>query len=761
LPFEKLVEELQPNRSLNHSPIFQVVFHLQNAFIDTLKLSGVTMDKLEVANKTAKFDLSLTVAETQEGLAGVLNYNTDLFGAAMIGRMLGHFQRLLEAAVANPDERVSRLPLLTDAEISKALLEWNDTKMDFVRGGLIHEMVEEQAKRGPEALAVISKQGKLTYRELDRRANQLANYLQECGVGPESLVGVCVERSLEMIISLLAILKAGGAYLPLDAEYPEQRLRFMLEDARVSILLTQKKLAIKLPAYDGQTIQVDADWQSIAERPSDRPYSTVADGNLAYVLYTSGSTGKPKGVMISHQALRNHMLWMRSAFPLAESDRVLQKTPFIFDASVWEFYAPLMAGATLVMAAPGGHQDAEYLIDAIAEYQITTLQLVPTLVRVLLEADIGRCKSLRRVFIGGETLTTELVQRLKARLGVEVYNLYGPTETTIDVTYEWCEGTRERQAEIIGRPISNMQVYVLDHNLALVPAGVAGEICISGAGLARGYLNRADLTAEKFMPIPYGREAGARLYRTGDIGRYLLDGRVDYLGRADDQEKMHGYRIELGEIESVIRESEGIKECAAAVKEDEDGNKRLVAYVAREPGSSISISELRSHVAKKLPEYMVPSAYMILDELPLTPSGKINRPALPEPGRARRGQESTFISPRNVIEEVLAGIFSEVLKVEPVGVHDNFFNLGGHSILATQLVSRLRKTFQVSLPLRQFFESPTVAAISQTLVAGEIKPGQTERVATLIKKVENLSTEDLEELVGEKGEASKGTHPSR
>ncbi|MTJ18651.1 non-ribosomal peptide synthetase [Dolichospermum sp. UHCC 0299] len=712
LPLEMLVEALQPERDLSHTPLFQVMFALQNPYLSEVELSGLSISSLPIEGATAKFDLTLAMENTGNGLIGVWEYNTDLFDASTIERMTGHFLTLLSSIVANPLEQISQLPLLTEPEKQQLLIEWNHTQVDYPVDQCIHQLFEQQVRRTPDAVAVVFEEQQLTYHELNCRANQLAHYLQSLGVGTDVLVGICVERSLEMVVGLLGILKAGGAYVPLDPEYPTERLTFMLADAQVSVLLTQQHLVEKLPENQEPVVCLDTDWLVICESSQESPITEVQPGNLAYVIYTSGSTGTPKGVMLSHSNLCNHMSWMQATFPLTEKDKVLQKTPFGFDASVWEFYAPLLAGGQLLIAKPGGHTDSAYLLRLIAQQQVTIVQLVPSLLQMLLEqGGIETCHSLKHVFCGGEVLPVALLEGLLSKLDVNLHNLYGPTETCIDATF--CNCQREIYAQIvpIGRPISNTQIYILDQNLQALPVGVPGELHISGAGLARGYLNRPELTQEKFIANPFSTYPGSRLYKTGDLARYLPNGNIEYLGRIDNQVKIRGFRIELAEIEAVLNQRDDVQVACVIAREDDPGNKRLVGYIVPSSQMTCTVSELPQFLKTKLPDYMVPNIFVILDSLPLTPNGKINRGALPVPDLQGQGTDK-YVAPRTPTEEILSLIWAQVLKLEQVGIHDNFFTFGGHSLLATQLVSRIRTSFKVELPLRSLFAAPTVAQLS-------------------------------------------------
>ncbi|MEH2284140.1 MAG: amino acid adenylation domain-containing protein, partial [Nostoc sp.] len=713
LPFEMLVEALQPERDMSHTPLFQVMFVLQNAPISEIELTGLTVSELPIESSTAKFDLTLVMQHTATGLVGMWEYNTDLFDSSTIERMTGHFVTLLSGIVANPESKISQLPLLTQPEQHQLLFEWNDTQADYPRNKCIHQLFELQVQRTPDALAVVFENQQLTYHELNCRANSLAHYLQSLGVKPDTLVGICVERSLLMVVGLLGILKAGGAYVPLDPDYPQERLSFMLEDAQVPVLLTQQQLLEKLPQHQGQVVCLDTDWKLISQSSQDNPIATVQDSNLAYVIYTSGSTGKPKGAMNTHLGICNRLLWMQQAYQLTAVDCILQKTPFSFDVSVWEFFWPLLTGARLVVAKPGGHKDSAYLVNLILEQQVTTLHFVPSMLQVFLEEQsLKNCNSLKRVICSGEALPKELQERFFAQLDCELHNLYGPTEAAIDVTFWQCQQKTNLRTVPIGKAIANTQIYILDSHLQSVPVGVAGELHIGGLGLARGYLNRPELTTERFISNPFGAD---RLYKTGDLARYLPDGNIEYLGRIDNQVKIRGFRIELGEIEAALNQHSNVQTCCVIAREDNRGDKRLVGYVVPHQHCTPTLgSELRQFLNAKLPEYMVPSTFVLLESLPLTSNGKIDRRALPTPELDRTLLEK-YVAPRTPIEEMLAQIWAQVLKIDQVGIHNNFFELGGHSLLATQLVSRIRNIFKVELPLRELFARPTVAELAQSI----------------------------------------------
>ena len=530
-----------------------------------------------------------------------------------------------------------------------------------------------------------------------------------------------MERSPEMVVALLGILKAGGAYLPIDPNYPQERLAFMLEDSHLSVLLTQEHLLSKLSLHQANVVCLDRDWQAIANESVEPAHIVVNLDHLAYVIYTSGSTGKPKGTMISHRAIVNHMLWMQTTFPISEKDSVLQKTPFSFDASVWEFFAPLLNGARLILARPAGHQDGAYLCEVIVKQNVTILQLVPSLLRVLLNEPLfTNCRSLKRVFCGGEALPGDLVESFFARLGAELNNLYGPTEATIDATSHPCERKLTRRMIPIGCPVANTQIYLLDQALSPMPIGMVGELYIGGAGLARGYLHKPELTAEKFIPNPFSVEPGARMYRTGDLARYLPDGNIEFLGRIDHQVKVRGFRVELGEIEAILSQHPSVSDAVVVVHEDSPGDpltgagKRLVAYVVTQPEVELSANDLRSALKAALPEYMLPAIFIFLDHLPLTPNGKVDRKALPAPSQERRELAVNYVAPRTPVEETLAQIWANILGVKQVGIHDNFFELGGDSLASMHMVSRAHQA-GLDLALKQVFQFQTIAELAEVV----------------------------------------------
>jgi len=711
LPFERLVEELRPQRDMSRNPVFQVMFALQNAPMQPLELPGLTLSPLEVDARGAQVDLMLNMQETADGIGGWFNYATDLFDESSIVRMFEHLQIVFQGMVGDPQAMLKDLPLLTEFERHQLLVGWNATAREYGSEARLHRLIERQVARTPEAVALEFEGRELTYAELNARANQLARLLQAKGVGPEVLVGVFAERSFEMVVALLAVLKAGGAYVPLDPSYPKDRLRYMLEDARAPLVLAQPHLANALPAGAAQVLELDTSRAAYAGESGEDLQDVGTPEDLAYVIFTSGSTGRPKGAMNAHRGICNRLLWMQEEYGLGTDDAVLQKTPFSFDVSVWEFFWPLMTGTRLVLARPEGHRDSAYLVGLIRESRITTLHFVPSMLRVFLqEAGLDGCRSLKRVICSGEALPHELQERFFARLpAVELHNLYGPTEAAVDVTYWACRRGDERLTVPIGRPVANTQTYVLDAQMRPVPVGVPGELYIGGVQVGRGYIGRPELTAERFVADPFSLRPGARLYKTGDLARHLADGAIEYLGRLDYQVKIRGQRIELGEIEATLDKHAGVGQSVVLAREDTPGDQRLVAYVVpREQAPSFA--ELKTHLSQALPLYMVPAAYVFLETLPLTSSGKVDRKALPAPERS--ASEAIYVAPRTPTEEIMVDIWAQVLGVGRVGVHDNFFELGGHSLLATQVISRARDKFDLQIPLVMIFEEPTLSGFA-------------------------------------------------
>jgi amino acid adenylation domain-containing protein len=718
LPFEKLVEAAVQTRDLGRNPLFHIMFAMQELGAEELSLLGLqTEPSLEVENGTAKFDLTLSLQESNQHLVGSIEYSADLFKPDTIERMVGHYQTLLKEVSANPDRRISDYPILTAAESKQLLIEWNDTAGEYPKSKCIHELIEEQTEISADAIAVTFQEQQLTYRKLNARANQLAWHLITLGMGPGRLAGIYFDRSLDMLVGVLAILKAGAGYVPLDPTYPKERLAFMLEDANVSVVVTQEKLirSCELSGISAEPVYVclDRDCASIEACSNQNPDVPLTSDNLAYVIYTSGSTGKPKGVQVLHRSIVNCLHSMAERLGFTKRDVLLAVTTISFDIAALEIYLPLLFGGSVAVAAREEAGDGSELLRRLRESSATAMQATPSTWDLLIEAG-WRGSQTFKILCGGEPMSRELADALLVR--GNVWNLYGPTESTI-----WCTIHKVKSGDgavPIGRPIANTQSYILDPHLQPVPIGVQGELYIGGGGLARGYWNQPELTAEKFIPHPFVK--GERLYNTGDRARYLADGNIEFLGRLDNQVKVRGHRVELGEIEAALNQHPAVKTSLVIAHSDLSENlkfkientKSLIAYVVAKQQAAPSVGELRGYLKEKLPEFMIPSTFVIIENLPLTPNGKIDRNALPQTGGARLELDREIVTPRTEIEEMVAQVWRELLRVDLVGVHDNFFDLGGHSLLATRVVGRLRNTFAVDLALRTLFELPTVAGLA-------------------------------------------------
>ena len=738
LPFEKLVEELQPERSLSHSPVFQVMLDLQNAPMRDLELQGLRLTPLPFDSRLAKFDLILTVSETEGRLSGQLEYNVDLFDASTIRRMARHLEHLLETAVSNPDEQVSRLPLLTDDERRQILFEWNDTQAENEPPVCIHELFAQQAAAKPQAVALAHKDEQLTYRQLNERANKLAHHLRRLGTGSESVVGVCLARSVDAVVAILGVLKAGGAYLPLDPSYPRERLSWMLADAGAQIVITEEFLERNADEIE---TQLKADFKT-----------TITSQNLAYVIYTSGSTGKPKGVLVSHRNLA-HSTLARFHYYQERLDSFLLLSPFAFDSSVAGLFWTLCRGGMLVIPEEDSHQDSAYLAELIERHSVSHVLGLPALYEIILrEARPGQLASLRTVIVAGEPCPPELAQHHAEILPhAAFFNEYGPTEASVWSSVHRCDWSTDQNSVPIGRPVANTQIYVLDSQLQPVPIGVTGEVYIGGEGVARGYLNHPDQTAERFVPNAFSTKAGARCYRTGDLARFLADGNIEYIGRNDFQVKIRGYRIELSEIELALVQHSDVREAVVLANKT---NERLTAYVVLKEISSATTKQLRDFLKQRLPEYMLPTSFVVLDALPLTATGKVDRNALPLDQIGVEVNEN-YLAPRTPLEQVLAGIFSQILSRERVSADDSFFDLGGHSLLATQILSRVREAFQLELPLRKLFRAPTVAGLAAAILEDEAERERVERTAELLLKLAALSEDEVDDLLAERSTTSQ------
>ncbi|MBD2345780.1 non-ribosomal peptide synthetase [Anabaena subtropica] len=706
LPFDKLVEELQPNRDLSYNPLFQVMFVLQNVPKPNLSLSDVSVTYEEGYNGSSKFDLTLFMEDSEQGLMATCEYNTDLFNADTVTRMLAHLQTLLASIVSDPQQRIADLQLLTPSEVQQLLLEWNDTQTDYPQDKCIHQLFEAQVKKTPNAVAVVFEHQQLTYRELNDRANQLAHYLQELGVKPEVIVGVCMKRSLEMAIALLAIFKAGGAYVPLDPVYPQERLAFMLEDSQAKVLLTQSHLVELFAKSSLHIVCIDRDSDLLSQQSRENLFSEVKPHSLAYVIYTSGSTGLPKGVAIAHQSCVALLTWSREVFTDDDLAGVLASTSICFDLSVFELFVPLSWGGKVILV-----ENALYLPSLAAE--VSLVNTVPSIIAELLQVD-GIPASVRTVNLAGEPLQNQLVQQIYQNHHIQkVFNLYGPSE---DTTYSTFTQVNKADNKVtIGRPIANTQIYLLDTNLQPVPIGIPGEIYIGGAGLARGYLNRPELTKERFISNPFSNKLESRLYKTGDLARYLADGNLEYLGRIDYQVKIRGFRIELGEIENTLLKYPAVREVVVLAQEDKQGDQQLVAYIVCLSEQRPTINELRTYLKELLPEYMVPGVFIFLDTLPLLPNGKLDRRALPVPESLRPTLTTNYEVPQSEMEQQIAKLWQEVLHLDKVGIHDNFFDLGGHSLLMLQINHKLRAILQRDISVVTLFQNPTIYSLAQYL----------------------------------------------
>lgn len=730
VPFDKLVEALSPERSLGSTPLFQVMIVLQNAPQSDLRLGSAELRAFNVDNGTSKFDLLLLLGEEGPGtLAGSLQYNTDLFEAATISRLVDHYRMLLSGIVADPGQPIAALPFLTADERAQVIEEWNRTEQEIAEATVV-ELFEAQVQQSPEAVAAVFEDAGLSYTELNRRANQLAHFLKRRGVTPETPVGLCVDRNLDMIIALLGVLKAGGMYVPLDMNYSTERLKWMLEEMQPPVLLTQSTIEKQLPRFAGTIIRLDKEWEEISRQSAANHLVDATKDNLICAIYSSGSTGKPKAVGIRHSSVVALLHWARKAFSPEELSGVLASTSICLDVSLYEIFAPLSWGGKVIVAC-----NTAELARVAAREQVKLVNAAPSAMQELLHSH-GIPQSVVTVNLSREVLTTSLTEQVYGIENIKrVLNLYGSSEATTYSTYSWIKdeeiGPEEKATARIGKPVTNSQVYVVNEEIQPVPVGVAGELCIGGVGLARGYLKQPDLTAERFIPNPYANRnsvGGERLYRTGDLARWLPDGNLEYLGRVDEQVKIRGFRIECSEIEAALQQHKSVKQAVVTAREDQSGEKRLVAYVV--PGhqnkqegngsgkTGLQISELRDHMLGKLmlgrlPEYMLPSAYVQLEKLPLDQNGKIDRTNLPQPDWFTPEQE--YVGPRNPTEETLCRVWQEVLRRDRIGIYDNFFKIGGHSLLATQVATRMRESFKVDIPLTRIFEAPTIAQLAQVV----------------------------------------------
>src|SRR6266700_458254 len=684
LPFIEVVREIRYRPDPSRNPLFQVALS-QQPKLPALP-AGWDLATEEICNGGSKLDLMIVVDNRDDSIFGPITYNPDLLDSGTIQRMIGHWQTLLESATSDPEQCIADLPLLTAGEREQILIEWNDTHADYPQNTCLHELIEAQVERTPDAIAATCEQERISYRDLNARANQLARYLRKLGVGPEVLVGVCMDRSLDMMIALLGIMKAGGAYVPLDPAYPKARLEFMITDSGFKFIICDSASRSSVPEFAGKLICIDQFWPTILLEKKENFSDEVCAENLVYVIYTSGSTGRPKGVQISHGALVNLMKSIQRRPGIDQHDQLLAVTTISFDIAALELYVPLTAGACCVIAGREAAADGYQLLKMLEDLKITAMQATPSTWKLLLESG-WTGKSGLKVLCGGEAMPQELAAQLLAR-GSSLWNMYGPTETTVWSALHHAASVKE--PVLIGHPIDNTEIYVLDHNLQPLPSGTTGELYIGGDGLARGYLNRPDLEAEKFIPNPFSQRPGARFYNTGDRARYRADGNIECLGRVDNQVKIRGFRIELGEIESVLRAHPAITDACVIVREDIPGDLRLVAYLRPVKEEASTVTDVHNFLKERLPGYMVPS-FVVLESFPLTPNGKLDRLAFPAPDVTQINQKCQDGLPQDPIEELLAAIWKDLLRVQRISAYDNFFDLGGHSLLATQVVSRLEK----------------------------------------------------------------------
>lgn len=724
VPFEKLVEILQPKRDLSRNPLFQVMFVFRNDQRFARQLTNLQVQLIRINNEAVQFDLNLSMADTDGGLKGALEYNADLFDQTTASRLLGHLQMLLESIVAHPHQRVSDLPLLTPPEQRQLLVEWNATSANFPLQRTFHDLFTEQAGQTPDAIALVYRETRMTYRELHARSNQMAHLLRTHGVSAEALVGIYMERSPEILVAILATFKAGGAYVPLDPAYPPEHRDLILQDARPVVIVTQPRFRPLLSAQAAAVVSLDATWQTLAPYSNDDLVANVIASQLAYVIFTSGSTGRPKGAMLTHRGMLNHLFAKIHDLKITAADCLAQTASHCFDISVWQFLSPLLVGGQVHIFSNEITHQPELLLEQMIAARITIVELVPSLLRAILDGSsqhMAELKRLRWLVATGEALPADLCRRWFQEAGtIPMVNAYGPTECSDDVTHCMVNDTNAlREASVpIGRTIANTQIYILDKHLAPVPIGIPGQIYVGGTGVGRGYLGDPMRTAAVFLPDPFGDLEGNRLYQTGDLARYLADGTIEFLGRIDHQVKLRGFRIELGEIEAALSISPQVQDNIVMLREDLPGQQRLVAYVVAKPHEDLSPGELRRHLKERLPEYMVPSAFVALQALPLMPNGKIDRRALPEPEEQQLLDPGvSYVPPGSTLERTIARIWQEVLHIEKVGMQDNFFDLGGHSLLIVQVHRKLTEALPEtrSLTMIELFRYPTISALAERI----------------------------------------------
>ena len=752
LPFEKLVEHLQPERESSRTPLFQVMLQLRNVPEAETSAAQLSIEDFEFDTGIARCDLELNIIPTPAGLDCKCCYSTALFEAATIRRLLQHFHTLLQGIVEGGlDLRLSELPLLSEDEQHQLLVEWNRTEAEFPRDKLIHQLIAEQAQRTPDSIALVFHEQRLSFQELNQRANRLAHYLRKHGVSADVPVAICMNRGVDMVVALLGVLKAGGAYAPLEPDHPQPRILWTLQDSGAKLLLTHERLLSKFEGAKSEILCLDRDATQFQGEPDTNPALTAQPENLAYIIYTSGSTGKPKGVLISHRNVINFLAFMMHAYQRGPELVILELPSFAWDASVDDLFAPLVTGGKLVMLSDDEVKDPDLILDAIEEHQVTALpSVVPSLLQALTAAAERRkrpLKSLRVLISAGDELHVADYRKAREVFGQEIKmaNHYGPTECTCTQSYYPLRGIQTGDDIIpIGRPIWNHQIYVLDRYMNPVPIGVPGELYIGGVGLAREYLGRPELTAERFVRNPFSSDPKARLYRTGDRGRYREDGNLEFLGRTDNQVKVRGHRIELGEIESALSRYPGVDGAVVMALDDESGDKYLAAYVVPRAGADLAVNELRQFLREQLPEFMVPSFFVTLETLPLTHTGKLNRKLLPPPRQSRNDLADAYLAPRTPLEEVIAEVMCEALNLPQVGIQDDFFTLGGHSLLAVRVIWRLRDRLKMEVPLRSIFESPTVAALATDVLQHQAAKREESEVARLLSALEGIPEDEAQ-----------------
>ena len=716
IPFERLVEELQPDRDTGRNPLFQVMFALQNMPQVPLTLEQIDIKRFPVKRQSVKFDLTLDLMTSDDKLNGHFEYSRDLFREDTIERMVVHFCNLLKSIAEAPERRICDLKIMDKGEEKTILRDWNDNVNEYNNGRLLHFLFEEQVSKKPAFPAITFEGQTLTYAELNDKANKLANLLIKKGVLPDTIVGICMERSIDLIVSILGILKSGGAFLPIDPEYPVDRIRYILSDSDVKLVITKEDNQLDIESAELEQLYLKTTSELSKAEDVQKPKVSLTPENAAYMIYTSGTTGNPKGVINTHGGIYNRLRWQSDNYPMSTSDNTMLKHSISFDVSITEIFLPLTNGAHLHIAKPGGQKDPVYLANFIEEHQLTTIHFIPTMLRYMLDQPkFVNNKSLRLVFLGGEALPTELLERLSSALNAKIVNWYGPTEASVGVMYHVCTGKEENNIVRIGRPIGNVTIYILDKHQQPVPVGIPGELYIGGVAVARGYHNRPDLTSERFIKDPFTKDRSKRLYKTGDLVKYSKDGNVQYLGRIDDQVKIRGYRIELDEIETHLREIDGIRQAVVIAETDKNSVNRLIAYLVSPNGAKIDVGTVRSHLQLKLPEYMIPQIIKFVDEIPRLDNGKINRKALPDPEAVGLKSTDDYVAPRNQLDLKLQRIWTDILNIRPIGIHDNFFELGGHSLLAVQLFSEMKKASGKEIPLATLFTIPTIAGLSDIL----------------------------------------------